>query len=77
VGSSSEVNSPVSPAAKENMQKKLEEFSETWGKLDMEATVTKPHDIPRDFATRSRGVSRSVHQLCVIITEVAEENNSD
>jgi hypothetical protein len=29
VGSSSEVNSPVSPAAIENLQKKLEEFDET------------------------------------------------
>jgi hypothetical protein len=29
VGSSSEVNSPVSPATTENLQKKLEEFNET------------------------------------------------
>jgi hypothetical protein len=61
VGSSSEVNSPVSLTAKENMQKKLEEFNETRGKPDMEATVVKPHDSPRDFATGSSGVSRSVH----------------
>jgi hypothetical protein len=27
------------------------------------------------LATGSSGVSRSVHQLCVIITEAAEENN--
>jgi hypothetical protein len=33
VGSSSEVNSPVSLAATENMQKKLEEFNKTWGNL--------------------------------------------
>jgi hypothetical protein len=44
VGSSSEVNSPVSPAATKNLQKKLEEFDETWGKPDVEATVDKPHD---------------------------------
>jgi hypothetical protein len=75
VGSSSEVNSPVSLAATENMQKKLEEFNETRGKPDMEATVVKPHDSPKDFATGSSGISRSVHQLCVIITEAAEENN--
>jgi hypothetical protein len=37
--------------------------------------VVEPHDSPRDFATESSGVSRSVHQLCVIITEAAEENN--
>jgi hypothetical protein len=76
VGSSSEVNSPVNLAATENMQKKLE-FNETRGKPDMEATVVKPHDSPRDFATGSSGVSRSVHQLYVIITEAAEENNHE
>jgi hypothetical protein len=75
VGSSSEVNSPVSLAAKENMQKKLEEFDETRGEPDVEVTVVRPHDSPKDFATGSSGVSRSVHQLCVIITEAAEENN--
>jgi hypothetical protein len=75
VGSSNEVNSPVSLAAIENMHKKLEEFDRTQGKPDVEATVDKPHDNPRDFATKSSGVSRSIHQLCVIITEAAEENN--
>jgi hypothetical protein len=75
VGSSSEVNSPVSLAATENVQKKLEEFNETRGKPNNEATLVKPHDSPKDFATRSSGISRSVHQLCVIITEAAEENN--
>jgi hypothetical protein len=75
VGSSSEVNSPVSLATTENMQKKLEEFDETRGEPDVEATVVKPHDSPRDFATGSSGISRSIYQLCVIITEAAEENN--
>jgi hypothetical protein len=77
VGSSSKVNSPVSLTATENMQKRLEEFDKTRGKPDMEATVVKPHDSPRDFATGSSGASRSVHQLCVIITEEAEENNHE
>jgi hypothetical protein len=77
VGSSSEVNLPVSLTATENMQKGLEEFDETRGKLDIETTVVKPHDGPRDLATRSSGVSKSVHQLCVIITEAAEENNHE
>jgi hypothetical protein len=75
VGSSSEVNLPISLAATENMQKKLEEFDETQGVPDVEATVDKPHDSPRDFATGSCSISRSIHQLCVIITEAAEENN--
>jgi hypothetical protein len=61
VGSSSEVNSPVSFTATEDMPKRLEEFDETRGKPDMEATVVKPHDSPRDFTTGSSGVSRSVH----------------
>jgi hypothetical protein len=74
-GSSIKVNSPVSRIATEYMQKRLEEFDETQGKPDMEATVVEPHDSPRDFATKSSGVSRSVHQLCVTITEAAEENN--
>jgi hypothetical protein len=75
VGSSSEVNSPVSLAATENMQKKLEEFDKTRGEPDVEATVDKLHDSPRDFATGSSGISRSIQQLCIIITEAAEENN--
>jgi hypothetical protein len=75
VGSSSKVNSPVSLTATEDTQKRLEEFNEIRGKPNMEATVVKPHDSPRDFAAGSSGVSRSVHQLCIIITEAAEENN--
>jgi hypothetical protein len=68
MGSSSKVNSPASLAATEDMPKGLKEFDET---------RTKPHDSPRDFATESSGVSRSVHQLCVIITKAAEENNHE
>jgi hypothetical protein len=75
VGSSSKANSPVSPAAIENLQKKLEEFDETREEPDVEVTIDKPHDSSRDFASRSSGVSRSIHQLCVIITKAAEENN--
>jgi hypothetical protein len=73
VGSSSEVNSPISLAATENMRKKLEEFEETRGEPDVEATVDKPHDSPRDFATGNSSVSRSIHQICVIIIEAGEE----
>jgi hypothetical protein len=73
VGSSSEVNSPVSLTATKYMQEKLEEFDETRGKPDMEATAVKTHDSSRDFAIESSGISRSVHQLCVIITEALAE----
>jgi hypothetical protein len=75
VGSSSEVNSPVSFAATENMQKKLKEFDGTREEPDVEVTVDKSHDSKRDFTTGSSGISRSIHQLCVIITEAAKEND--
>jgi hypothetical protein len=75
VGSSSEVNSLVSLTATEGMQKKLKEFDKIWGKPDMEATTVRTHDSPKDYAIGSSGVSRSIHQLCVIITEAAEEDN--
>jgi hypothetical protein len=63
VGSFSEVNLSVSPAATGNLQKKLEEFDETREKPDVEVTMDKPHDSSRDFASRSSGISRSIHQL--------------
>jgi hypothetical protein len=75
VGSSSEANSSVSPTATRNLQNKLEKFDKTREKPDVEVTMDKPHDSSRDFASRSSGVSRNIHQLCVIITEAAKENN--
>jgi hypothetical protein len=77
VGSSSEVNSPVSLTATEDMVETLKEFDETWGKPDIEEVVAKTHDSSRDVAIENNGVSRSVHQLCVIITEAAEEDNHE
>jgi hypothetical protein len=75
VGSSSEVNSPVSFAATEDTQKRIEELNGTQDEPDIEGTVDKSHDSQRDFTTRSSGISRSIHQLYVIITEAAEEND--
>jgi hypothetical protein len=72
VGSSSEADSPVSLAATENLQGKFEEPVETGQKTIVEAAVDKP----RDFASGSSGISRSIHQLCIIITEAAEEENN-
>jgi hypothetical protein len=66
VGSSSEANSPVSPAATENLQETLEESDETWGEPDVEVEMDKLYDSSRDFTSRSSGVSRS-------ITKAAEE----
>jgi hypothetical protein len=76
VGSSSEANSPVSPAATENLHEKLEEFDETRGEPDVEETMDKSRNSSKDFASRSSGISRSIHQLCIIITEAAEEDNN-
>jgi hypothetical protein len=63
VGSSSEVNSLVSLTATEDVQEKLEEFDESRGKPNMEEVVIKTHDSSRDFAIKSSGFSRSIHQL--------------
>jgi hypothetical protein len=76
VGSSSEANSLVSLAATENLQEKFEEPDETGRKFIVEAAMDKPCDKSRDFASRSSGISRSIHQLCVIITEATKEENN-
>jgi hypothetical protein len=65
-------NHLVCLAATENLQEKFEELDETGQKTIVEAAVDKP----RDFASGSSGISRSIHQLCVIITKVAEEENN-
>jgi hypothetical protein len=72
VGSSSEANSPVSLTSTKDMIEAFEEFDETRGKIDKEAS-TKTRDSSRDFAIESSGVPKSVHQFCIIITEAAEE----
>jgi hypothetical protein len=72
VGSSSEANSPVSLAATENLQEKSEEPDETGQKIIVEAAVNKS----RDIASGSSGVSRSINQLCIIITEASEEESN-
>jgi hypothetical protein len=74
VGSSSEANSPVSFAATENTKKGLEKLDETRGEPDEGVIADKSCNSQRDLTTGSSGVSRSIHQLCVIITEAAEEN---
>jgi hypothetical protein len=72
VGSSSEVNSLANLAATKNLLGKLEEPKEIEQEIIVEETVDKS----RDTASRSSSASRSVHQLCVIITEAAEEENN-
>jgi hypothetical protein len=74
VGSSSEVNSPVSIAATENTKRGPEKLDKTQGEPDEGVTSDKTCNSQRDLTIGSSGVSRSIHQLCVIITEAAEEN---
>jgi hypothetical protein len=57
------------------MKEKLEEFDETQGKPNIEEALAKTHNSSRDFVIENGGVSRSVRQLCIIITEAAEEDN--
>jgi hypothetical protein len=71
-GSSSDVNSPVSVG-----EAQVAEVDEIPEKLDMEVKAVKTHNSTRDFAAESSGVSKRVHQLCVIITKAEEENNNE
>jgi hypothetical protein len=77
VGSSSEANSPVSFTTMEKREEKIEELDELMGNLDI-GEAMGPLDLDqKDFTTQSGGVSGNMHQVCVIITEAAEENNDD
>jgi hypothetical protein len=70
-GSSSEVNSPVS------LEKaSIAEADETQEIFDLEGKACQARNNAKDFAVGSSGVSK-VHQLCVIITEAEEGNNSE
>jgi hypothetical protein len=75
VGSSSEVNSPVSFTIAENTGEKIEELDETMENLDIGGIVDQSYTSQKDFITRSSGISSNIHQLCIIITEVVEEND--
>jgi hypothetical protein len=70
-GSSSEVNSLVS------LEKtSIAESDEIQKNFDSEEKARQTHNNAKDFAIGSSGVSK-VHQLCVIITEAEEGNNSE
>jgi hypothetical protein len=70
-GSSSEVNSPVS------LEKaSIAEGDEIQENFDSEEKACQTHNNVKDFAIGSSGVS-TVHQLCIIITEAEEGNNSE
>jgi hypothetical protein len=44
--------------------------------FDVEEKTCQTHNNAKDFTIGSSGISK-VHQLCVIITEAEEENNSE
>jgi hypothetical protein len=82
VGSSSEVNSPVSFQTTESMKDKIEELNEIMGNLDLGESMDHSDfsqifskNTAADFTTRNGGVSSNVHQVCFIITEAAEDND--
>jgi hypothetical protein len=70
-GSSSKINSLISLG-----EAKIAEGDKIWEKFDLEETTRKTHNSTSDFAAGSSGVSKRVHQLCIIITEAEEENNN-
>jgi hypothetical protein len=43
--------------------------------LDIGGTLDQSYTSQKDFITRNGGISDNIHQLCVIITEAAEEND--
>jgi hypothetical protein len=43
----------------------------------LEEKACKTDNSSRDFAAGGSGVSKRVHQLCVIITKAEEENNNE
>jgi hypothetical protein len=74
VGFSSEVNSPVS-FAKISIEDKIRELDEIMGNLNLGEAMDRLDLDQKDFTIQSGSVSSNVHQVCVIITETAEENN--
>jgi hypothetical protein len=71
-GSSSKVNSPVSAG-----EARIAEVDEIQEKFNTEVEAFTMHNSTRDFAAGGSGVSKRVHQLCVIITEAEEENSHE
>jgi hypothetical protein len=54
---------------------KIEELGKLMGNLDIGEAAGHLDLDQKEFTTRSDGVSSNIHQVCVIITEKAEENN--
>jgi hypothetical protein len=61
----------------EKREEKIEELDELMENLDIGEAMGHLDLDQKDFTTRSGGVSGNMHQVCVIISEAAEENNDD
>jgi hypothetical protein len=59
----------------ENIGGKIEELNKIVEKIDLGETMGQLYLGQKDFVTQTSDVSGNIHQLCVIITEVAEEND--
>jgi hypothetical protein len=73
VGSSSEVNSPVSLAAAENVQKKLREFNENRGKSDTIVQRISPLEAAASLEAYTSYVSLSLKQQKRIIMQAMKK----
>jgi hypothetical protein len=58
-----------------SIEDKIEELDEIMGNINLGEAMDRLDLDQKDFTTRSGGVSSNVHQVCVIITEAAEEND--
>jgi hypothetical protein len=82
VGSSSEVNSPVSFTTMGSIEDTIEELDEIMENLDLGESTSHSvfiqnfsKNIAADFTTQNGGVSNNIHQVCVIITEAVEDDD--
>jgi hypothetical protein len=81
-GSSGEVNSPLSFTITGNIEDTIEELEQIMENLDLgqatghsEFRQNFSKDTAADFTTQNGGVSNNIHQVCVIITEAAEDDD--
>jgi hypothetical protein len=81
-GFSSKVNSPVSFMTTGNIEDTIEELDKIMENLDLgestghsDFSQNFSKDTTADFTTQNSGVSNNIHQVCVIITEAAEDND--
>jgi hypothetical protein len=82
IGSSSEVNLQVSFTMTENIEDTIKELDKIMGNLNLgeasdhsDSSQNFGKNTLADFTTRNEGISNNVHQVCIIITEAAEDDD--